>query len=172
MNCKSFRRKFGRRWTPCWASTSPGIKSETGSKRAASILFWRYKGSISTGTRSVKSPGKPWATWRPCNTSTSKYVTLKLTKWQKLTILFQANNITELPKAAFGHLPVIFEINMANNQISNISVRAFEGLLQVLLINMTHNNISHIPNGALQGRSTGIDSFYGSFPTECSRIVH
>lgn len=70
----------------------------------------------------------------------------------KCIVLFQYNNITHLPKASFGHLPVIFHINMAHNQIHNVSVRAFEGLLQVLMINMSYNNISFIPNGALQGR--------------------
>lgn len=59
--------------------------------------------------------------------------------------------MTQLGKAAFGRLPIVFELNLANNQIHNINNRAFEGLLQLLTLNLTKNNISYIPNGAFQG---------------------
>lgn len=58
--------------------------------------------------------------------------------------------MTELNKGAFGRLPIVFELNLADNQIHNISKRAFEGFLQLLTLNLTNNNISHIPNGAFQ----------------------
>lgn len=63
----------------------------------------------------------------------------------------QDNNLTKLDKAAFGRLPIVFELNLANNQIRNISNRAFEGLLQLLTLNFTNNRLSKIPNGAFQG---------------------
>lgn len=66
-------------------------------------------------------------------------------------IYFQDNNITQLNKAAFGRLPIVFELNLANNQIHDISERAFEGLLQLLTLNLTKNDIKHIPNGAFRG---------------------
>ena len=59
--------------------------------------------------------------------------------------------MTSLNKAAFGRLPIVFELNLANNQIRNISQRAFEGLLQLLTLNLTNNEITHIPNGAFRG---------------------
>ena len=59
--------------------------------------------------------------------------------------------MTELRKAAFGHLPIVFELNLADNRIERVSVRAFEGLLQLLTLNLTNNKIGHIPNGAFQG---------------------
>lgn len=48
-------------------------------------------------------------------------------------------------------MPIVFELNLANNRIANITTRAFEGLLQLLTLNLTNNNISYIPNGAFQG---------------------
>lgn len=33
---------------------------------------------------------------------------------------YQGNNITDVPTGAFGKLPVVFELNLHNNQISNI----------------------------------------------------
>ena len=59
--------------------------------------------------------------------------------------------MTELSKAAFGKLPIVFELNLADNQIGNVSERAFEGLLQLLTLNLTNNNLRHIPNGAFRG---------------------
>lgn len=66
-------------------------------------------------------------------------------------MIFQDNCLTKLEKAAFGHLPIVFELNLANNKIDNVTSRAFEGLLQLLTLNLTDNNISYIPNGAFQG---------------------
>lgn len=63
---------------------------------------------------------------------------------------FQDNEVTELKKAAFGRLPTLFELNLANNKIHNVSVRAFEGLLQLLTLNLTNNKLNYIQNGALQ----------------------
>lgn len=60
--------------------------------------------------------------------------------------------MTKLEKGAFGRLPVVFELNLAHNNINNITSRAFDGLIQILTLNLTNNNITHIPNGALQGK--------------------
>lgn len=36
------------------------------------------------------------------------------------SVIQQDNNITSIPVGAFGKLPVVFELNLRNNQISNI----------------------------------------------------
>lgn len=59
--------------------------------------------------------------------------------------------MTKLGRNAFGKLPVVFELNLASNNLNSISARAFEGLLQVLVLNLTNNNLTFIPNGAFQG---------------------
>lgn len=48
-------------------------------------------------------------------------------------------------------LPIVFELNLAGNNINNVTVKAFDGLLQLLVLNLTNNNLTRIPNGAFQG---------------------
>lgn len=59
--------------------------------------------------------------------------------------------MTTLKRGAFGVMPVVFELNLAKNNIRNVSVQAFEGLLQLLVLNLTSNSLTRIPNGAFQG---------------------
>lgn len=54
-------------------------------------------------------------------------------------------------KAAFGNMPVVFELNLFNNNVSSISERAFDGLLQLLTLNLSTNAIKFIPPGAFYG---------------------
>lgn len=56
--------------------------------------------------------------------------------------------MTELPKSAFGKLPVVFEVDLHNNQISLINSHAFEGLLQLLTLNLSSNILRSIPTDA------------------------
>lgn len=48
-------------------------------------------------------------------------------------------------------MPVVFELNLASNNIHNVTVKAFEGLLQLLVLNLKNNNLTRIPNGAFTG---------------------
>lgn len=63
----------------------------------------------------------------------------------------RANRIERLGKAAFGSMPVVFDLDVSRNEILNISVKAFDGLLQLINLNLSHNKIETIPNGAFQG---------------------
>lgn len=56
-----------------------------------------------------------------------------------------------MPKKAFGNLPVVFEVNMHNNQITTISPHAFAGLLQLLTLNLSSNALKAISNEAFFG---------------------
>lgn len=48
-------------------------------------------------------------------------------------------------------MPVVFELNLAHNQIGNLTEKTFDGLLQMLNLNLSHNNLTHVPNGVFQG---------------------
>lgn len=39
---------------------------------------------------------------------------------ENIFVLSKSNEIKALPRAAFGKLPVVFEVNLFDNQISNI----------------------------------------------------
>lgn len=66
-------------------------------------------------------------------------------------LIMRGNQIQSLGKAAFGSLPVVFDLDVSANKISNISVKAFAGLLQLINLNLSENKIEMIPNGAFQG---------------------
>ncbi|XP_077292100.1 insulin like growth factor binding protein acid labile subunit convoluted [Arctopsyche grandis] len=89
---------------------------------------------VLTGTSQTKPP---WEALSPL--SSLQYV--KLNK----------NNLTSLNKAAFGRLPIVFDLDLSDNQINNVSIRAFDGLLQLLALSLRNNNIYYIPNGAFFG---------------------
>lgn len=65
---------------------------------------------------------------------------------------FQGNELTKVDRNAFGKMPVLFELDISDNNIANVSSRAFEGLLQLIRLKMNNNNITVIPNGAFQGK--------------------
>jgi len=60
-----------------------------------------------------------------------------------------SNNITTLPKAALGRLPIVFTLLLSNNSISTIEYKAFDGLLQLLHLDLSQNALKTIPVGAL-----------------------
>ncbi len=66
--------------------------------------------------------------------------------------ILQGNGITRLSKSAFGNLPVVFELILADNQIEEIEGRAFSGLLQLRYLSLRKNNLTSIPNDAFASR--------------------
>lgn len=49
-------------------------------------------------------------------------------------------------------LPVVFYLDLSQNNITKIESQAFEGLLQLQLLNLTENGLTEIPNGAFKGK--------------------
>lgn len=57
-----------------------------------------------------------------------------------------------MEKGAFGRMPVVFQLNLADNKLETIANLAFDGLLQLIVLDLKRNNISNIPVEALKGK--------------------
>lgn len=64
---------------------------------------------------------------------------------------FQSNEISELERQSFGLLPVVSELNLANNQIEALVDHNFLGLKQLTVLNLSSNNIATVSTSAFKG---------------------
>lgn len=49
-------------------------------------------------------------------------------------------------------LPVVFYLDLSQNNISRVEPQAFDGLLQLQLLNLTGNGLNELPNGVFKGK--------------------
>lgn len=48
-------------------------------------------------------------------------------------------------------MPVVFYLDLSQNNITEVKSQTFDGLLQLQLLNLTENGLTEIPNGAFKG---------------------
>ena len=61
------------------------------------------------------------------------------------------NQIATLDRQAFGHLPIVFDVQLQYNNIQEVQSLAFDGLLQLLALNVSHNRITKLPTDVFTG---------------------
>jgi Leucine-rich repeat (LRR) protein len=66
---------------------------------------------------------------------------LKDCSYSLQNITLTRNRISSIGRAAFGALPIVFHVELQENEITDLRALAFDGLLQLISLNMSHNRI-------------------------------